>query len=194
MSNIVSIHRAGSKSYKDYLAKQKAIKAELDSVLWVNTSTEDKYIIIKYFIVGSEFADANAANTAKVGFLMGEGYSLGDAQAYLLDAFAVHHKNEIPACKDRGSSILLNKVVLSYLSEEDATDFTETAGGLFDLYTIHGRKGSNDNSQRDGLFDFIESTSSYTTMGLEQQNYTLLQGTWTEFKAAMMDILRNGNY
>jgi len=194
MSVILDIHRAGSKSYRDYISKQKAIKSELDSTLWSNISDNDKYLVIRYFIVGSEFADSTEANTAKVGFLMSKGLSLPEAQNYLLESFAEHHKNEIPACRARANSKQLNKVVLSYLSEEEATDFTEKAKILFDLYTTHARKGTNDNSKLSGLFNFIEGNGDFSTSGLEHHGYTLSKGTWAEFKTEIMDVLRNGNY
>jgi len=193
MTTIEAIHKAGSKSYKDYLVKRKSISDEATSSTWSNLTDNDKYIVIRYYATDNN-VDTNTNNANKVGFLMGEGQSLSEAQDYLLSAFALHHEKEIPVCETRAKCKKLNEVVLSHLSEDDATDFTNTSATLFGFYINHARKGSNDNSKLDGLFDFIESTSSYALVGLEQQGYALLQGTWASFTTAIMDVLRNGNY
>jgi len=48
----------------------------------------------------------------------------------------------------------------------------------------------------DGVFDFIESTSGYSSSGLINNGYTPLNSpqTMTEISVLLMDILRNGNY
>lgn len=179
---------------KDYLYVRDEITKLTTSVGFNNMPSEDKDIVIAYHSKDNNKTDADN-DTDKVVYLMGTGKTQGQAVSFLKTAFANHHVLSLESCKLRGNSIKLSEVVLSYLNEEDATDFTETAKSLFDFFMDHARKGSNDYSKRDGLFDFIESTSSYLTMGLEQQGYTLVTGTtWAQFRIDLMDVLRHGNY
>jgi len=48
----------------------------------------------------------------------------------------------------------------------------------------------------DGVFDFVESTSTYSSAGLISGGYTPLNPpqTMTQISVLIMDILRNGNY
>jgi len=178
----------------DYLYVKNEITKLTTSIGFNNMPSEDKDIVIAYHSKDTNKTDVDN-DTDKVTYLMGTGKTQEQAVSFLKTAFAKHHVLSLESCKLRGRSIKLSEVVLSYLNEEDATDFTETAKSLFDFFMDHARKGSNDNSKRDGLFDFIESTSSYLTMGLEQQGYTLVTGaTWAQFRTDLMDVLRHGNY
>lgn len=189
--------------HRDYLAMRKAYCDEVltNKTTWANFSNEEKQRFIDLFLNdpnlnADPLLNQQANDQNKVIFLMGLGYSQAVAQQVLVDSYSEHHVFEIEACTARANASKSTAVVIKYLNISDARDFIETTKSLYDLYADQGIKGVNDGSVGEGLFDFIESTvgTSFEFLGLEQQGYTLKGGTWSTFKAELMDILRNGNY
>ena len=46
----------------------------------------------------------------------------------------------------------------------------------------------------DGIIDYVYSIHGFTDQGLEENNYTLLQGTWADFKMALDKVMVCGIY
>lgn len=163
---------------------------------WNALSDVDKYEIILLFLDDPAFDRAtNDAN--KVGFLMSKGLTLQQAQMYLVQAYSSHNVLEIEACAKRANSEAIRNILISFLSINDAADFTRVTKDLIALYSTKGIKGINDGTSGEGIFDFIESTSgtTYETAGLAEQGYVLNGGApYSILITGLMDILRNGNY
>lgn len=85
-------------------------------------------------------------------------------------------------------------IVAQYLSFADAEDLFDTCENLVYQYTELGRLGKDYNDNNDGIMDYLMSTHGFTGQGLEENNYTLLKGTWSEFKAELSKVLVCGIY
>lgn len=180
----------------DTLQVRDRIKEELDVISWSGLTNTQKDIIIEYYLKETSKDDATS-NTEKVTYLMtSKGYSLPQAQGALVQAYGSYHPKEVQACNKRASVEKLYEVIAKYLTLADAGDLIKISHKLFDLYKTQAIRGTQDGNAGEGLFDFLESTvgTSYETTGLEQQGYTLNTGTYSEFIAELMDVLRNGNY
>lgn len=200
MSNIKKYYRVKDDTQKkiaiDYLKARELAKDEMVTLGgWGSLTSEDKGYIVDFFLEDPAF-DSATNNANKVGYLMGTGLSLQEAQGYLASAYAAHHKKEKGACYKRANSVRVSEIVATYLSISDAADFVKTIDIPLTLYTTQGIKGVNDGSAGAGLFDFLESTAGtiYETAGLAEQGYTINVGTVNDLITALMDVLRNGNY
>lgn len=170
----------------DYLKKRQFIKNQVEGN-WASLTNYEKDLTIDLYLQDD--------NTEAIIHLMTtKGLSQEDAISLIQDKYAEHVVKDAESCKARTQSKELTKAVISYLDPGEATDFLNVTEKLNQLYADRGVKGLNDGSYRSGLFDFIESTNDYTGYGLEEQGYTLLAGTYAEFKVALMNILREGNY
>lgn len=193
ISNFKSI---GEEFATDYLQYRMWIdKYFNDNYGWSSANDIEKQIIIDFNLLDRDF-DTTTNNTNKIVFLMGKGYSQQEAQGYLINAYAHHHTLDKYSCINRAESEALTRVVLTYLSVDDATDFIETTKTLVELYEDRAIKGVNYDSESVGFFDFIESTvgTVYETSGLSSKGYTLNTGTIQDCIDAMMDVLVKGNY
>lgn len=179
----------------DYLQTRERIRVMLNDKTWTGCTTNEKYIIIRYYLKESS-KTSDDSDTEKIEFLMNEGLSFNEAKIFLISAYSTYHIKEIDACNKRANSEALYKVIAKYLNLFDASDLIKISHKLFDLFKSQGIRGINDSDSGEGLFDFIESTvdSSYETTGLAEQGYTLKTGDITGFITELMDILRNGNY
>ena len=63
-----------------------------------------------------------------------------------------------------------------------------------DLYIEVGILGYDYNDNQDGIVDYVYSIHGFTGQGLEENGYTLLQGTWADFKQALDEVLVCGIY
>ncbi len=185
----------GSSLCTDYLQLRERVRGILDVIGWTGITNSEKYIIIGEYMKESS-KDDTTANTEKISFLMGEGYTMSEAQGLLIKSYASHHLKEVNACLQRANSEKLYMVIAKYLTLDDAGDLIKITHKLFDLYKTQGIKGVNDGNAGEGIFDFLESSvgTSFETSGLEQQGYTLNTGDYNSFISELMDVLRNGNY
>lgn len=180
----------------DYLQYRDRIKDELDQVSWSGLTNSEKDIVIDFYLKESNKSE-EVANGEKVAYLMGvHGLSLIEAKGKLISVYGPHHIKEIRSCYHRSNSELLYKIIAKYLTLVDAGDLIKITHKLFDLYKSQAIRGTEDGNAGEGLFNFLESTvgTSYETTGLEQQGYILNTGTYSEFIAELMGVLRYGNY
>lgn len=196
ITTILNLKSVGEEFATDYLQYRMWIdKYFNDSYGWSSSNDTEKQVIIDFNLLDRSLDD-NTNNTNKVVFLMGKGYSQQEAQGYLIASYAHHHTLDKYSCRNRAESESLTKVVLTYLSVDDATDFIETTKTLVELYEDRAIKGVNYDSESVGFFDFIESTvgTIYENSGLSSKGYVVNIGTTQDFIDAMMDVLVKGNY
>lgn len=177
--------------FRDYVAGAAQTKT------WAAMSDDEKRFLCDWYIRPTG-TDKPTDQTNKITFLMGLGMSQAEAAGVLQDAFAKWHVAEINSCVARVNSEQFFKVIATYLSTVDASDFAEVAQNSYIKYFSQAIRGVNDSDTGEGLFDFIESTAgtSFEFAGLAQQGYTMQNGDpdMTNFISDLMDVLRNGNY
>lgn len=181
----------------DWLQVRKRVIEEVDvKGSWGALTSEEKDVCIELYARPSGVTTTQDSQNKVIYLMTVKGQTQAQAIDFLQQAYADFHAKEIEACKQRANSSKVFKVVSRYLNISDASDFIRTTESLFNLYTTQGIRGTQDGEAGEGLLDFIESTigTNFEFFGLEQANYTLLQGTIDNFKSELVDILRNGNY
>ena len=103
-----------------------------------------------------------------------------------------HHLKNIVAYTQRWNYAKFT--VLQYLSRTDGEDLFNTVKPLVSLYTEVGILGIDYNDNNDVIVDYIYSIHGFSGQGLEENNYTLLHGTWADFKKALDMVLVCGMY
>jgi len=177
----------------DYLQVRDRI---LDIFDWNTATLSEIDIVISYFAYDKN-VDAATNDANKVGYLMGQGLTLEEAQGFLVQAYAKFHTKERESCKSRSQSEKVSEVMLTFLSIPDASDFLHTVDGLLRFYSDEGVFGTAYGSAGVGILDYIESTPGtvYENTGLHTKGYEYNGGATSEmFVAALKDVLLNGNY
>lgn len=169
----------------DYLVVKFEIRDIVDIKKWSGLTNTEKDLAIKYYA----YTDPTAM---VIHLMMTKGWSLAQAQAYILQSWHIHHGHVVETCKQRWFYVKI--IVAQYLSFADAEDLFDTCENLVYQYTELGRLGKDYNDNNDGIMDYLMSTHGFTGQGLEENNYTLLKGTWSEFKTELSKVLVCGIY
>jgi hypothetical protein len=187
-TNIDSIEnwsKFGIQIANDYSVVKFAIKETAEEITWTSLTTAEKDLCIKYYA----YPDPT---TAVVYLMTTKGMTQAQAQGFLLRSWHKHHLKNIVAYTQRWNYAKFT--VLQYLTRNDGEDLFNTVKPLVDLYIEVGILGIDYNDSNDGIIDYVYSIHGFTDQGLEENNYTLLQGTWEDFKTALDKVLVCGIY
>ena len=169
----------------DYSVVKFGIKEMVEETGWTNLTNTEKDLAIKYY--------AYLDPTSAVVYLMTEkGMTQPQAQGFVLQSWHKHHLKNIVAFTQRWNYAKFT--VLQYISRADGEDLFNTISVLIDLYIKVGILGFEHNDNQDGVMDYVYSLHGFTGQGLEENGYTLLQGTWADFKDALNNVLVFGIY
>lgn len=154
--------------FKDYLYVRNEIMVIAATTGFSNLSTAEKEISSKHFTVNS--TDRDTVHS--------------DAEQQINWNVFVHKSVECRATRWEEA-----KGYISYvLPPADSIDLAKSSNELSQEYLIYGIE-DNASDGIDGLFDYLEGTSSYVGLGYPAKSY------WAQVhQDRMMDILRNGNY
>lgn len=173
----------------DYAADYGAVKFGISDVFkeksWSGLTNIEKDICIDYYVYPSEMEAAYYLMTTK-------GFTQKEAEEHLIKAWHRHHLSFIESCRDRWN--YAKYVVLLYLNRSDAEALFFTVKDLINNYVEIGILGTEYEQSVSGIMDYVYSTGSYTTTGLEKSGFTLKKGTWAEFKNELKKVFVNGNY
>ena len=186
--NISSIEywdRFGLDIANDYSVVKFAIKEIVMFSGWTSLINNEKDLVIKYY----SYPDPT---TAVIHLMTTKGMSQEQAQQFVLVSWHKHHLKNIVAYRQRWNYGKLT--VLSYISRTDGEDLFNTVKPLIDLYIEVGILGWEYSDFQDGIIDYIYSTHGFTGQGLEENGYTLLRGTWDDFKLGLDKVLVCGIY
>jgi len=185
IDTIENWNRFGLQVANDYSVVKFEIKDIAGILGWTGLTNTEKDLAIKYY--------AYPDPTSAVVYLMTtKGMSQAQAQGFVLQSWHKHHLKNIVAYTQRWNYAKFT--VLQYLSREDGEDLFNTVKTLVDLYIEVGILGVDFNDSSDGIIDYVYSIHGFTGQGLEENNYTLLQGTWVDFKTALNNVLVCGIY
>jgi len=185
ITSIVYWDKFGTDIANDYLLVKFEIRDIVDIKGWTGLTNAEKDLAIKYYA----YTDPTAM---VIHLMMTKGWSQAQAQAYVLQSWHIHHGNVVETCKQRWFYVKI--IVAQYLSFADAEDLFDTCENLVYQYTELGRLGKDYNDNNDGIMDYLMSTHGFSGQGLEENNYTLLQGTWSDFKTELSKVLVCGIY
>lgn len=169
----------------DYSVVKFQIKDMCEIIGWTGLTNTEKDLAIKYY----SYPDPT---TAVIYLMTTKGYSQVQAQGFVLQSWHKHHLKTITAYTQRW--YYAKFTVLSYISRDDGEDLFNTVKSLIDLYIDVGVLGWAYNDYQDGINDYVHSTNGFSGQGLEENGYTLLQGTWDDFKLALDKVLVCGIY
>jgi len=175
----------GKNCANDYSVIKFAIKDIAQSLGWTGLTNAEKDLVIKYYA----YPDPT---TAVIYLMTTKGWSQAQAQGFVLQSWHKHHLKNIVAYNQRWNYAKFT--VLQYLNRNDGEDLFSTVKALVSLYIEVGVLGIEYNDSSDGIIDYIYSINGFSGQGLEENGYTLLQGTWDEFKAALNDVIVCGTY
>ena len=180
----------------DYNHFRTRVIEQLDLKTWGNTS-----ILERNFIINIDVKESSLSHTAdqsnKNSHLILTGQAIdSDAAAIVLSVtWSNSFVMDVEACHKRYKSIELYKIISTYLSPSDRHEFFAACSSLFMNFAHGGVRGSAECSV-DGIFDWVESTSTYSITGLASNSWTMYNGDADEtgFVIALMSIIRDGNY
>lgn len=187
-TNITSIanwNKFGGNIANDYLVPKFEIRDIVNITGWTGLTNVEKDIVIEYYAY-------TGVTDMVIHLMMTKGWSQAQAQAYVLKSWHIHHGNVVETSKQRWFYVKI--IVAQYLSFADAEDLFDTCENLVFQYSELGRLGKDYNDNNDGIMDYLLSTNGFTGQGLEENNYTLLKGTWSEFKDDLHKVLVCGIY
>lgn len=175
----------GQPLVNDYLVLKTTIKELVVTKTWNSlTNVEKDYAI--------QFYSYPTIQDAVIYLMTAKGYTQEYAQFIILQQWHKHHGRLIASCKQRWYYVKL--IVPMYLSFNDAEDLLDTIEPLIFVYNDMGRLGVNYGDKKDGIMDYIESTNTFFSQGLKENNYILLIGTWNDFINALKNVLVYGIY
>lgn len=185
IDSIENWDKFGIQVANDYSVVKFEIKDLVTTIGWTGLTNAEKDLAIKYYA----YPDVTSA----VIYLMTtKGMSQAQAQGFVLREWHRHHLKNIVAYRQRWNYAKFT--VLSFISRADGEDLFNTVKALVDLYIEVGILGWEYSDYQDGIIDYVYSTHGFTGQGLEENGYTLLQGTWTDFKNALNAVLVCGIY
>lgn len=172
----------GDSFFKDYQEKQRNIRNFGYEKEWDNLTNDEKDIVIKYYANPQILGDSADTQNVQVitHLMMTKGMSQDEAIDFIVDQWHGHWEKLLEDAPSRWKSVV--KVAVKHLSFEDATDLFDTVENLVSCYLESGRIGQGYGDSKDGLLNYIMSTSSFDGIGLEYNAYTLKKGTWESFK------------
>ena len=169
----------------DYSVVKFEIKDIVEMSGWTGITNTEKDLAIKYYA----YPDPT---TAVIYLMTAKGMTQAQAQGFVLRSWHIHHLKNIVAYTQRWNYAKFS--VLQFISRADGEDLFNTITVLIDLYIKVGILGFQYNDNQDGIVDYIYSVHGFTGQGLEENGYQLLQGTWTDFKEALNNVLVCGIY
>ena len=169
----------------DYAVGKFEIKDIVNILGWSGMTNIEKDLSIKYF----SYPDST---TAVIYLMTTKSWSQEQAGGFVLLSWHHHHLKIINAFTQRWNYAKFT--VLQYLSRLDGEDLFNTVKPLISLYSDLAIIGRDYGDNNDGIIDYINSTHGFSGQGLEENNYTLIHGTWAEFKKAMYAVLVCGIY
>jgi len=185
ISTIENWNQFGLGIANDYAVTKFSIKEICQEIGWTGLTNTEKDLAIIYY----SYPDST---TAIIYLMTEKGMSQAEAVRYLTVSWHKHHLQNIVAFRDRWNYAKLT--VLTYVSRLDGEDLFNTVKPLIDLYVEVGIIGKDFDDNDDGIYDYIYSINGFVDNGLEENDYTLLQGTWDDFKSDLTDVLIWGNY
>jgi hypothetical protein len=185
ITSIENLDKFGLNIANDYLVIKFEIRDIANTIGWSGLTDSEKDLAIKYYI--------NPDMSSAINYLMTtKGMTLDEAKGFLTQKWHIHHGNLLNACRERWFYVKI--VAVKYLSFGDAEDLFDTAQQLIYEYTEMGRLGINYGDTNNGIMDYLLSTNGYDGQGLEEENYTLQNGTWDDFKNELKNVLIRGIY
>lgn len=179
----------------DFTAIRDEINAVFNSTTWSAISVAERDIIIDYYLhldqgLGTE-------DTQKVTHLIatGQAANISEAASILRKKWNLFNEKNKAALALRWIHCKL--VVVTYLNMEDSEDLFDTIKVLLNDMLLVGRLGVGYGPNQDtenGIMNYIMSDEQYDGTGMEFDGYTLLTGTWADFKTDLEDILIRGIY
>ena len=185
ISSIERWDRYGYNESNDYAVVKFSIKGIVTRLGWTGITNTEKDLAIKYY----SYPDATTA----VIYLMTEsGMTQADASAFVTLEWHKHHLKNVVAYRERWNYAKLT--VVSHISRVDAEDLFNTVKPLIDLFIDLAILGIDFGDNESGIYDYVYSLNGFVDNGLEENDYTLLLGTWDDFKLALSGVLVCGNY
>ncbi len=185
IDSIENWNRFGLQIANDYSVVKFEIKDIATILEWSGLTNTEKDLAIKYYA----YPDPT---TAVIYLMVNKGMSQQQAQGFVLQSWHKHHLRNIVAYTQRWNYAKFT--TLQYLTRADGEDLFNTVKPLVDLYIEVGILGIDYNDSNDGIIDYVYSQYGFTGQGLEENNYTLIQGTWADFKLAFDKVLVCGIY
>lgn len=185
ISTIENWDKFGLDYANDYAVIRFAIQDIVNEKNWSGLTNTEKDIAIKYFSYQNP-------TDAVVYLMTSSGMTQAEAQKYLIESWHKHHLKNTAAYKQRWE--YAKYIVLLYLNRPDGIDLFKTVKSLVDLYLEIGIIGKDFSDNEDGIDDYVNSKNGFLNQGLEENNYTLLQGDWTSFKNDLTNVIVHGDY
>lgn len=185
ISGVENWHLFGGNVANDYLTIKNSIKELVAEKGWVSLSNTERDIVIEYYAYES-------ATDAVMHVMITKGYTLNQAQLYLVQQWHRHHGKVVNACKQRWYYAKL--IVPMYLQFSDGEDLFGAVESLAFAYNDMGKLGMNYGDKTNGIMDFIESTNAYVDNGLCERGYTVQIGTCDDFVRDLKEVLIDGIY
>jgi len=191
INSIENWNKFGGLVTKDHIELTRALQLMCLETGFENLTNAEKDIIIEHNAYAKSARHLNA-DSEKITYLMTQEMTLTEAKAFLIEKWWEHWTEHVKICKERWYCIV--KVVVKYLNFEDANDVLNTTLDLIEYYIDSGRIGIEYGDERSGLLDYIDSVNDYASIGLEYNSYVLEQGTWTEFKTELRDVMLDNKF
>jgi len=187
-SDAISIvKRHGDSICSNYQHKQRLIKLFHYEKGWVNLTHEETDIVIDYYANPEINPTGDTQNTQIITHLMvSHGMGLDEAKSHMVDKWHDHWMKFIDDCPDVWKQAV--KVSVKYLSFVDASDLLNTIENLVSYFLDSGRLGIGYGDNKDGVLNYIKSTSGFVGTGLESNAYILNGGTWEDFICELEDV------
>jgi len=190
-TNITSIENwdiYGLPIANDYLVVKFEIKSMVDIIGWTGLTNNEKDLAIKYYAYTDSCTDTDVI----IYLMTNKGLSQQEASLFLITQWHRHHAKVLKACRERWYYVKF--IVPIFLSFTDSEDLFKTVENLVYNYTEMGMLGLMVGDKSDGLIDYICSTNGFEGQGLQENNYTLLQGDWPTFISMLSNVLVDGIY
>lgn len=162
LTSIETIANINQRIY-DYHFKRDKLKELTLELGFANLSASDKAIVARYC--------ATDAATL-VGYFMSQ-YGLTAAEA--TSKYKVFRSTDISeaakALSSRASNPVVMYISVKYMSEADASAFTDAIRNFITDLKEVAHLGTNYGQARDGIMDYIEATGSYTDAGLKSYSF-----------------------
>lgn len=167
-NTILNWDEYGESLCSDFLQLRTCIYGAYTSTTFANLTLEEKEIISKYFL--AEKTDRDTVHTEQQQLSYWKNFVVNSVEA-------------------RATRWNVAKLYVSYvLPPANSIDIGLSAEVLSNEYQVYGIEDFATDGV-DGLFDYLEGTSAYTTNGFPSKSY------WTqEIQDAIMNILKDGNY
>jgi len=185
ISSIENWDKFGINVANDYSVIKFAIKNISNYLGWSGLTNTEKDLSIQYY----SYPDSS---TAIIYLMTVKGMIQQDAIDFLTLSWHKHHLKTISAYIERWKYAKFT--VLKHITSLEGEDLFTTVKPLIDLFIDVGVIGIDFNDNQNGIYDYIYSIHGFVDNGLEENNYTLLQGIWSYFKQDLYDVLISGNY